>query len=105
MRTDDGELSYPLPWASSAATNAIASSAHYRNALNAAGFEVVFERDRRDVALDHFARQRAQLATAGSAALGVHTLMGARRPEMVRNMSENIEGGRIAPVEIIAQRA
>jgi ubiquinone/menaquinone biosynthesis C-methylase UbiE len=104
MRTGDGELSYPLPWASTEATNAIASSAHYRDALSAAGFEIVSERERRDVALEYFALQRAQVAAAASAALGVHTLMGARRPEMVRNMSESIAAGRIAPVEIIARR-
>jgi ubiquinone/menaquinone biosynthesis C-methylase UbiE len=103
MRTGDGALAYPLPWASTAETDAIASPAQYRDPLSAAGFEIISERHRRDVALDYFARQRAQVA-ARSAALGVQTLMGARRPEMVRNMSEGISAGRIAPVEIIAQR-
>ncbi|HKS60799.1 MAG TPA: methyltransferase domain-containing protein [Xanthobacteraceae bacterium] len=104
MRTGDGALSYPLPWASTAEANAIVSPRHYRDALVAAGFEIVSERERRDVALDYFARQRAQVAAA-PAALGVHTLMGARRPEMVRNMSESISAGRIAPVEMIARKA
>jgi len=103
MRTGDGALSYPLPWASTAETNAIVSPRHYRDALAAAGFEIVSERERRDVALAYFARQRAQVAAA-PAALGVHTLMGARRPEMVRNMSESIAAGRIAPVEMIARK-
>jgi SAM-dependent methyltransferase len=103
MRTGDGALSYPLPWASTADTNAIVSPRHYRDALSSAGFEIASERDRRDVAIAYFARQRAQSA-AGPAALGVHTLMGARRPDMVRNMSENISDGRIAPVEIIARK-
>src|SRR6185295_6235317 len=48
-------------------------------------------------------RQRAQ-ATTAPAALGIHTLMGERRPRIVRNMSEAIAAGRIAPVEIIARR-
>ncbi|PBB83967.1 hypothetical protein CK216_25925 [Mesorhizobium sp. WSM3876] len=61
------------------------------------------QRGRRDVALDYFGRQRAQAAT-GRAVLGVQTLMGARRPQMVRNMSESISAGVIAPVEIIARR-
>jgi SAM-dependent methyltransferase len=103
MRTGDGALSYPLPWASTADTNAIVSPRHYRDALSSAGFEIASERERRDVALAYFARQRAQSA-AGPAALGVHTLMGARRPDMVRNMSESISDGRIAPVEIIARK-
>jgi ubiquinone/menaquinone biosynthesis C-methylase UbiE len=104
MRTGDGELSYPLPWSSTAQTNAIAAPADYRDALSSAGFEVASERDRREVALDYFARQRAQVVAAGPAALGVHTLMGARRPEMVRNMSEAVAASRIAPVEIIAMK-
>lgn len=103
MRTEAGELPYPLPWASTADTNAIAAPEQYRDMLSAAGFEILSERQRRDVAVAYFARQRAQAAT-GRAVLGVQTLMGARRPEMVRNMSDSISAGRIAPVEIIARR-
>lgn len=103
MGTGEGELAYPLPWASTPETNAIAAPAQYREALSAAGFEIISERNRRDVALNYFAQQRAKVAT-GSTALGVQTLMGARRPEMVRNMSESISAGRIAPVEIIARK-
>jgi ubiquinone/menaquinone biosynthesis C-methylase UbiE len=104
MQTGHGELSYPLPWASTAETNAVGSPGEYRDALSSAGFAIVSERERRDVALDYFARQRAQGGTAGPAALGVHTLMGARRPEMVRNMSESISAGRISPVELVARK-
>jgi ubiquinone/menaquinone biosynthesis C-methylase UbiE len=103
MRTGDGASSYPLPWASTADANAIATPRHYRDALSAAGFEIVSDRERRDVALEYFARQRAQ-AAAGPVLLGLHTLLGARRADMVRNMSESISDGRIAPVEIIAQK-
>jgi len=104
MLTQGGELPYPLPWAGSAETNAIAAPEEYRDTLFATGFEIVSERNRREVALDYFARQRARAAT-GTAALGVQTLMGARRPQMVRNMSESIAAGRIAPIEIIARRS
>ncbi|MCT2579689.1 MULTISPECIES: methyltransferase domain-containing protein [unclassified Mesorhizobium] len=38
MRTGAGELSYPLPWASTAETNAIAAPGQYRDTLSAAGF-------------------------------------------------------------------
>jgi ubiquinone/menaquinone biosynthesis C-methylase UbiE len=103
MRTGDGALSYPLPWSSTADTNAIAPPGHYLDALTAAGFEIVSDRNRRDVALEYFARQRKQV-TQGPAALGVHMLVGERRPEMVRNMSEGISDGRIAPVEFIARK-
>jgi ubiquinone/menaquinone biosynthesis C-methylase UbiE len=105
MRTGDGDLSYPLPWAGTAATNAIATPAQYYEALAAAGLEIVSERERRDVAIAYFARQREQMAVAGGPPpLGVHTLMGERRPELVRNMTEAITAGRIAPVEILARK-
>jgi SAM-dependent methyltransferase len=105
MRTGDGEFTYPLPWAANAEANAIAQPQHYRDALTAAGFEILSERECRDVAVAYFERQRAQVAAAGGPPpLGVHTLMGARRPELVRNMTANIIAGRIAPVEIIARK-
>ncbi|TIM67985.1 MAG: hypothetical protein E5Y52_10090 [Mesorhizobium sp.] len=63
MRTGAGAMSYPLPWASTAETNAIAAPDQYRDTLSAAGFEILSERERRDVALHYFARQRAQGAT------------------------------------------
>lgn len=103
MRTGDGELAYPLPWASTTETNAIEPAGAYRDALSTAGFDIVSERERRDAALDHFARQRAQVTTV-PAPLGIHTLMGERRPDMVRNMSEAVAAGRIAPVEIVARK-
>jgi SAM-dependent methyltransferase len=102
MRTGDGALSYPLPWASTVDANAIASPRRYCDALSTAGFEIVSDLQRRDVALEYSARRRAQVAVG--VALGVHTLMGFRRPEMVRHMSEGVSDGRIAPVEIIARK-
>ena len=47
MRIGDGELTYPVPWATTAASSAVAKPAHYRAALQAAGFSVVAERNRR----------------------------------------------------------
>ncbi|AMN43708.1 hypothetical protein [Rhodoplanes sp. Z2-YC6860] len=72
------------------------------DSLATAGFEIVSERERRDVALADFARQQARTG-AGPATLGVHTFMAARRPEMVHNMSESISAGRISPVELITR--
>jgi len=60
-----------------------------------------FGTERRATALDYFALQHAQVAT--QAALDVQVI-GARRAEMVGNMSEGISADRVAPVEIIARR-
>lgn len=105
MRTADGELGYPLPWATGPESNAIARPEDYRAALRSAGFEILAERSRRDFALAYFAEQRAKVAAGETpASIGFHTLMGERRPAQVRNMFDSVSAGRIAPVELIARK-
>jgi SAM-dependent methyltransferase len=105
MRTGDGDLSYPVPWATTSETSAVAGPEEYKSHLQSAGFGIVAERNRREFALDFFARLRARAQTAGGPpALGLHILMGRNTPDKVENMIANISAGRIAPVEIIAQK-
>ena len=103
MRESDGELTYPVPWASSAATSFVATAAAYRRLLAAAGFEVVRERSRREFAIDFFRQMRAQAAQSGPPPLGLHILMGASSPQKVANMIGNLERGLIAPTEIVCR--
>jgi ubiquinone/menaquinone biosynthesis C-methylase UbiE len=103
MRMADGELPHPLPWATTAMSNAIAAPGEYRFTLQSAGFEITSERNRRAFALEYFERQRAQSA-ASAAPLGLQTLMGSRRPDQVRNMLACVQAGLIAPVEIVAKK-
>lgn len=105
MRTGDGELTYPVPWATTASSSAVAKPAEYRDALQQAGFTVVAERNRRDFALAFFDQLRARTAAAGGPPpLGLHILMGRNTPDRVQNMIANISGGKIAPVELIARK-
>ncbi|MBZ9905309.1 hypothetical protein LB557_04700 [Mesorhizobium sp. BR115XR7A] len=67
MRTGAGELSYPLPWAGTADTNAIAAPQSIATRCPRRGLEILSERQRRDVALNYFARQRAQAGTGPAA--------------------------------------
>ena len=106
MRTGEGELSYPVPWATTAETSAVAEPEAYRSALRSTGFALVSERDRREFALTYFDHLRSQASANNSQPpLGLHTLMGNRRKDQVRNMVQNISMGRIAPVELIARRS
>lgn len=103
MRTGEGELSYPVPWAAGAATNALATPDRYKADLQAAGFRIVTERNRRDFALEFFDQLRARTQAAGGPPpLGLHILMGHTTPDKVQNMIANISAGLIAPVELIA---
>lgn len=102
MRTGDGELAFPVPWARSPETSFVATPDAYRAAAVAAGFAPSAERNRRDFALDFFSRMRARIAEHGLPPLGIHLFMGDElRQAMIGNMIANIEAGRIAPVELI----
>ncbi len=105
MRTGEGALTFPVPWATTDETSAVATPEAYRQGLEAAGFEVAAERNRRDFALDFFAELSAKIAAAGGPPpLGLHILMGETRTEKIENMVENISADRIAPVELIARK-
>jgi SAM-dependent methyltransferase len=102
MRTGEGELAFPVPWARSPETSFLATPEAYRAAASAAGFAPVAERNRRDFALDFFSRMRARIAEHGLPPLGIHLFMGEElRQAMIGNMVANIEAGRIAPLEMI----
>jgi len=103
MRTGQGDLAFPVPWAMSGETSALATPAQYRSALESAGFTLSAERNRQDFALEFFAELSAKAAAAeGPPPLGLHILMGETRAEKVKNMVGNISAGLIAPVELIA---
>jgi ubiquinone/menaquinone biosynthesis C-methylase UbiE len=106
MRIGDGELTYPVHWAMTAASSAVANPAQYREALEKAGFAVIAERNRRDFALAQYDQLRTRTATVGGPPpLGLHILMGNNTSDYVRNMIENVSTGRIAPVELIARKS
>jgi ubiquinone/menaquinone biosynthesis C-methylase UbiE len=106
MRVGDGELSLPVPWAMTADANALEPREAYATALAAAGFRIVAERNRRAFAEEFFAAFKARLAAAGGPPpLGLHILLGEAAPLKIANMIENIAAGRIAPVELIAEKA
>ena len=105
MQTGDGELSFPVPWATTAEGSAVDSPSVYRQALEAAGFEIVAERNRRDFAIDFFQQLIAKTTAAGGPPpLGLHIVMGEDRQEKMKNVMDNIKADRIAPVELIARK-
>lgn len=105
MQTAEDEISFPVPWAETPATSALASPERYKSALEKAGFKIVAERNRREFAITFFAELAAMTQAAGGPPpLGVHVLMGESRAIKVQNMADNIKAGRIAPVELVVSR-
>jgi SAM-dependent methyltransferase len=105
MRTADGEIDFPVPWATTPSTSFVQTPEAYRQALADAGFTVEQERDRSDFALDFFRRLRArQQADGGPPPLGLHLTMGSNAPQKVANMLSNLESGLIAPIEMLCRR-
>lgn len=105
MRRNDEPLVYPVPWAAVPDTSALATPEDYRAALAEAGFEVTKERDRREFAAEFFAALRERTEAAGGPPpLGLHILLGETAALKVRNMVDNVAGGRVSPVEMIARK-
>ena len=103
MRQNDGELAYPVPWATDSSTSSLATPDKYKQALADAGFEVTSENNRRDFALDFFMKLRAKTeANDGPPPLGLHTLMQGSTTEKIKNMINNIAENYVAPVEVVA---
>ncbi|HHL31064.1 MAG TPA: class I SAM-dependent methyltransferase [Oceanospirillales bacterium] len=105
MRTSEGDIRYPVPWACDARTSQLKTAKEYTQILSDVGFGVSKANDRRDFALAFFDKLQRNIATNKEPpALGLHTLMQESTAEKVKNMIKNIEGGQLAPVEIIAYR-
>ncbi len=105
MQINDGDLTYPVPWATEKNTSRLATLDQYKHALNHAGFKVGMENNRRDFALNLFKRIRKKTERNGNPLpLGLKTLMRERTTVQVKNMIDSITADLIAPVEIISQK-
>jgi ubiquinone/menaquinone biosynthesis C-methylase UbiE len=101
MRSAEGALAFPVPWAQTQETSFVASMEEYRQGLEGAGFRIEHQRDRRQFALEFMQRMMAQSAS-GPPALGVHVLMGEQAPLMLKNVYTAIASGTLSPVELVA---
>jgi MPBQ/MSBQ methyltransferase len=105
MRLKDGALTYPLPWASNETMSFVATPDDYRSAAAAAGFSVIAERPRGAFAIEFFATVRARMAAAQAEGrkppLGVGLVMGEDARTKIANLTAALEGGILAPVELL----
>ena len=105
MKTSDGEISYPVPWAGHASISFVEDPDAHRRTLDAAGFEIYDERDRRNDAIEFFAAMKDRANTDGPPPLGLHLIVGDGAPIKIANLVEAITSGVLAPVEIISRKS
>ena len=105
MMVEEGELMYPVPWATTASESEVASPGQYKQAMEEAGFSVIAEDNRHEFALSFFEQLRKNSSNIGGPPpLGIHILMGNDSANKVQNMIQNVSYGYIAPVELIAKK-
>ena len=102
MRENEGELAYPVPWASDSHTSKLSTVDEYEKYLRAAGFKVRVVNNRRDFSLDFFRKIKQKNVKVAEASVGLHLLMKENTSEKVKNMVKNIKRELISPFEIIA---
>lgn len=105
MRVGEGEIAYPVPWATTEETSFVATADEYRRLLAAAGFEIAATTDRRELALALWREMRARVAREGPPRLGLHLLTGPTAPQRLGNVIAAVERGVLAPVQIVARAA
>ena len=95
MRVGDGEISFPLPWASDASVSAVETPDTYITAAENAGFELLARHD----------------GTAAAAAFIQHVMATkpapapGQPPDRFRNLVAHIEVGILAPTELVFRKA
>ena len=103
VRSSDGTVTYPTPWAASAETSFLETAEVYRRGLEAAGLILEAERDQRDLAVRAGREMQERIAQHGPSPLGLHLLMGSDAPQRLGNMMAALKGGTIAPVAFVAR--
>ena len=103
VRTSEGALRYPVPWALSEETSFVDSVKNYRDGLKANGFRVVHERTRKEFAIQFIERNMALVKQGGPPPLGIHLLLGEKMPAMMGNVLAMMREGLIEPVELCAK--
>lgn len=106
MTMSAGDITFPVPWSGEASNSFLADVVGYREHLEAAGFEVLVERNRGAFAAEFFAALSKRTAGAdGPPPLGLHLMMGPDASTKIGNMATAITAGIISPVELVSRRA
>ena len=104
MIVGEGNLLFPVPWASDAKSSFVESPEIYRTAANNAGFELKVERERVAFALAFFKNLKKTIDSFGPPLVGLNLVMGNNAQIKIGNLVKAIEEGYLAPVEMIFKK-
>lgn len=103
MRVGEGQMLYPVPWASNPSTDFIAPLAEYLTYLKQAGFTVISETDRWEFGVAYFDDLRSRNLEQGVSPLGLHISFGATAMRQMVNISTLIKTRVLSPVELVCK--
>jgi ubiquinone/menaquinone biosynthesis C-methylase UbiE len=104
-RGEGGDVEYPTPWASSAATSFLSTAEEARQGLLAAGFEIVRVHDTFEAARAYAARSRALVERGEKPPhRAVALIHGEIAPQAMANSARALSERRVVPIEILAIR-
>lgn len=98
MRIADGELVFPLPWASEPTTSFVASPQTYEAVMREVGLSVERTTDRTAMCLELVSKARANPPK-----INLSDLMGPRWPTLFSHLLDALEAGIVAPIEMVAR--
>ena len=103
MRMKEGQLTFPLPWASKGKGSAVDSPANYASILESVGLKVIDIEVKKEFAVEFFQNMMKRME-GGPPPLGLHLVMGQDTPIKVQNVHKQIVEGLIAPVLMVARK-
>lgn len=101
---DGGPVHFPVPWARSEETSFLASPGQLRQFVTSAGFDVTGWRDTTGQAREWFVALAEKVRREGAPLLSWGMLMGDDFPTMAQNQRRNLDEGRIALIQLVAQK-
>jgi sarcosine/dimethylglycine N-methyltransferase len=100
----NGDATYPTPWAKTAATSFLSTAAQTEADIRAAGFEIQVFNEASPEALKAQAAARQKAASTGASNLGVHVFLGERYKQYQANSGLSMAEGRLSMIEALVRK-
>ena len=103
MKVGNEPMTFPVPWAEKEEGSAVDTAELYTQALESSGFSILHSEKKAEFALGFFENMMKKME-GGPPPLGLHLVMGANTSEKVQNVYQQIVGGVLAPVLMVARK-